>query len=65
MFSRWPGLAELAQRYKLGPLFAEIREKAGVILQAGCIVYVFREYCMEVSVVRLFSLPLTELDVTA
>lgn len=56
MFSRWPRLADFAQRYKLGPLFLEIREKAGVILQAGCIVYVFREYCMEVSVVRLYSL---------
>jgi len=41
------------QRHKLGPLLSEIREKAGVILQAGCIVYVFREYCVEVSVVGL------------
>lgn len=55
MFSRWPRLAQLAQRYNLGPLFSEIKEKAGVILQAGCIVYVFREYCMEVSVVSLCS----------
>lgn len=55
MFSRWPRLAQLSQRYNLGPLFSEIKEKGGVILQAGCIVYVFREYCMEVSVVRLCS----------
>ena len=54
MFSRWSRLKQFAQRQKLGPLFSEIREKAGVILQAGCIVYVFREYCMEVSVVRLW-----------
>ena len=55
MFSRWPRLAQLSQRYNLGPLFSEIKEKGGVILQAGCIVYVFREYCMEISVVTLCS----------
>ena len=53
MFSRWLRLTPFAQRHNLVPLFAEIQEKAGVILQAGCIVYVFREYCLEISVVSI------------
>ena len=53
MFSRWLRHTQLAQRYNLVPLIAEIQEKAGVILQAGCIVYVFREYCLEISVVSI------------
>lgn len=51
MFSHWLTFTKFAQRHNFGPLFTEFREKAGVILQAGCIVYVFREYCVEVSVV--------------
>lgn len=57
MFSRWLRHTQFAQRHNLVPLIAEIQEKAGVILQAGCIVYVFREYCLEISVVSL-SLPI-------
>ena len=53
MFNRWSRLRDFWQRYKLGPLFSEIRAKGDIVLVTGCTVFVLREYGIEVSVVSL------------
>jgi hypothetical protein len=53
MFKRWSRLNDLWQRYKIGPLFSEIRAKGEIVLVTGCTVFVLREYGIEVSVVSL------------
>lgn len=51
MSTAWSRLFSLWQRYELGPLFRDYGDKAKTIIQAGCLVYVVREYCVEFSVV--------------
>lgn len=51
---RWIRTSQIWQTYKLSVLLADIRNKASVAVQAGCFVYLVREYCVELSVVRFY-----------
>jgi ABC-type Zn uptake system ZnuABC Zn-binding protein ZnuA len=49
---QWFYRSQFWQRYKLGVLLADIGDKAKIAVQAGCFVYVVREYGVEFTVVR-------------